>query len=566
MAPWICLALLLGVYVWDVASLHPTNLFGAYHDDGIYFSSAKALAQGQGDIMPSFPGAPAQTKYPVLYPWLLSLIWRAFPAFPQNVAVGVGLTVFFGCWSLMAAFQLLRRIGGMGDRVVLLLVAICALHPLFLTFSGRILSDLPFMALALTALVLADSKITADGSMLAALLIGTIAGLSVGMRSMGLAVIAGIFVAALCRHALRQGLICSAAAALVVAIGSGRQWMILRAYSLSGTGAGTSPTSPGWSQNLAYYTSYGAIWHVCVPDLRAFFALLKMTVPLLLLAPGRYLMTPLEETPSMLQLALAAILSAAMLLGVIRQAKAHGWKPIHFALPFYCVIILAWPYPLMGRFLLPFLPLFLAGLWTEISRFAALFRSPSRGTMPRGERALAAGMAILVVSTLVFAGWKNLVGERSKLLSYSVERGKAVQEQLEAYQWIREHTAPQDRIVAYEDPLLYLYTGRKAVRPATISPSFVYLGTEEGVRDDAAHMADTARSIGARFWVSTDGDFSMEGNTAVIANRMAEIRKALPLLFHSTRNTVRIFDSSCAVDAKAAQCLPIMPVLFPVTR
>ena len=49
--------------------------FGQFHDDSIYLSSAKALAAGQGYIMPSVPGEPAQTKYPLLYPWLLSLIW-----------------------------------------------------------------------------------------------------------------------------------------------------------------------------------------------------------------------------------------------------------------------------------------------------------------------------------------------------------------------------------------------------------------------------------------------------------------------------------------------------------
>jgi hypothetical protein len=559
-ALWICMAFLLPVYVWDVASLHPTNLFGAYHDDSIYFSSAKALAQGQGDIMPSFPGAPPQTKYPLLYPWLLSWVWRTFPAFPQNVAVGIGLTVFFGCWSLIAAFQLLRRLGGIGDRPALLLVGICALHPLFLTFSGRILSDLPFMALALTALVLADSEITPDGSMVAALLAGAIAGLSVGMRTMGLAVIAGIFVAALCRRALRQGLVFSAAAALVVAIGSWGQWMNLRAFP---SWRSAFPPSPGWNQNLAYYTSYGAIWHVCVPNLRAFVALLKMTVPLLLLAPGRYLVTPLEETPSMLQFALAAIFTFAMVWGVIRQARTHGWKPIHFALPFYCVILLAWPYPLMGRFLLPFLPLFLAGFWTELSRLAGILRLSLRLTVPRGKRCLAGVVAILLVFSLVFAGWKSLLQERGQLLSYSMERGKAVQEQRQAYQWIREHAAPQDRIVAYEDPLLYLYTGRVAVRPAIISPSFVYLGTEEGLRNDAAHIADTAHSIGARFWMTTDSDFSMEGNTAVIANRMAEIKKALPLVFQSTGNTVQIYDSSCVVKPQTARCPSVAPVLFP---
>jgi hypothetical protein len=103
------------------------------------------------------------------------------------------------------------------------------------------------------------------------------------------------------------------------------------------------------------------------------------------------------------------------------------------------------------------------------------------------------------------------------------------------------------------------------VRPATISPSFVYLGTQDSLRDDAAHIADTAHSIGARFWMAADGDFSMEGNTAVIANRMAKIGKVLPLLFHSRGNTVRIYDFSCGVGPRTDRCRAVVPVLFPAS-
>lgn len=559
-APWVCMACILAFYVWDVASLHPANLFGVYHDDSIYFSSAKALAQGRGYVMPSFPGAPPLTKYPVLYPWLLSWVWRMSPAFPANVDAGVGLTVFFGCWALIAAFQLLRRLGGISDWAALLLVGVCALQPLNLFFSAIMVSDLPFMALALTALVLADVKIVRDGSLVGALTVGAIASLSVGMRTLGLAIIAGIFVAAMCRRAFRQGAVFSVTAGLVVATSAWRQWLNTRANP---SGRAVFLSTPGWTQNLAYYTGYGAIWRVCVPNLHAFIALLKQTVPILILASGRYLVTPLEETPSTFQFALSLMLAAAMASGVIRQARKHGWKPIHFALPPYCVIILAWPYPLMGRFLLPFLALFLAGLWIELRRLAKMLGVSLRGGAPAGEKCVASVLGALGVALAAVAGWNSLVMEHSRLVARSAERGKAVQEQLQAYQWVREHSAPGDHIIAYEDPLLYLYTGREAVRPATISPAFVYLGTQESLRNDSAHLADTVRSIGARFWLTTDGDFSMEGNTRVIHDRMAEIKKALPLVFHSSDNTVQIYDSTCVAAPQRAECRAAARVLFP---
>ena len=68
------------------------RLFRNFFDDAYYFGSAKALAQGGGYIIPNLPGGPPQTKYPVLYPWLLSWVWRWYPSFPSNIlALNAGL-------------------------------------------------------------------------------------------------------------------------------------------------------------------------------------------------------------------------------------------------------------------------------------------------------------------------------------------------------------------------------------------------------------------------------------------------------------------------------------------
>src|SRR5262249_60220296 len=67
--------------------------FGGFHDDGIYVTTAKALASGNGYRIISLPGEPAETKYPPLYPFLLSLVWRAKPNFPQNLWPMICLSV-----------------------------------------------------------------------------------------------------------------------------------------------------------------------------------------------------------------------------------------------------------------------------------------------------------------------------------------------------------------------------------------------------------------------------------------------------------------------------------------
>src|SRR5271166_2035188 len=59
--------------------------FGKFHDDGLLMVSAKSLATGHGFRILSLPEQPAQTKYPVLYPLYLSIVWKLNPNFPDNL-------------------------------------------------------------------------------------------------------------------------------------------------------------------------------------------------------------------------------------------------------------------------------------------------------------------------------------------------------------------------------------------------------------------------------------------------------------------------------------------------
>ena len=49
---------------------------GFYHDDSIYWVSAKSLAEGHEYRIASLPGQPYQSKYPPLYSTLLAGVWK----------------------------------------------------------------------------------------------------------------------------------------------------------------------------------------------------------------------------------------------------------------------------------------------------------------------------------------------------------------------------------------------------------------------------------------------------------------------------------------------------------
>src|SRR5262249_48439750 len=336
------------LYLLCLAWFQPVTYFGAYHDDALYFSFGQALAQGRGHIMPSLPGAPRQTKYPVLYPWLLSWIWKWGPSFPRNLAPAVEMTAIFGCWSLITAFQLLRKLNGIGDWPASLLVSLCAFQPHFLALSGAVLSDVPFMALVLTAAVVADAAMRRDGRIWFVVAAGILAGLSLLMRAVGIAVVAGILATALYRRAYRQGLVfCMATIPFLAAV----VWFAGLPFWPHGVSSGGVALAPGWRQTWTFYTSYGEYWKLTVPGPVAFLRMLGVNLNAFLQGPAIYFFSPRVKGTSELGIVLSAVLAAGVLAGVIRQARKQEWKPIHFIFPFYAAVIILWNYPLMDRFL-----------------------------------------------------------------------------------------------------------------------------------------------------------------------------------------------------------------------
>jgi hypothetical protein len=524
--------------------LRPDSYFGRYHDDSVYFSSAKALAQGRGYIIPSLPGSPPQTKYPVLYPWLLSWVWRWKPSFPSNIVPAVWITAFFGCWFLAAAFQLLRKLDEVGDWPATAMVALCAFQPLFLVFSGCLMSDLPFMALMLTAALVADGAMRTTRRLDSAAIAGALAGLSTMMRSLGLAVVAGLFATALYRRAYRQaGTVCVGAAPFVFASLWASRPCLASAWGM----AHGASALPGWQQTLLYYTSYVKFWRLCVPRSSVLLQMLSVNLKMMVEAPPFYFLAPtLGIRNSLASNGIGAIVSAGVAAGVVRQARGQEWKPIHFILVFYSAVVLLWNWPIPDRFLLPFLPLFCAGLWVEGKRLVRILLAGLRAGRPANERVLAGAMLIGVAMLAGIAAWNYCYGYRPQLRRMGEQRALIMREKTQAYQWIRQNTDPDTRFVAYEDPSFYLYTGRQAVLPMVFSTEYVYVRETSLLERDLAHITDAARAVRARYWFTSEDDFRLELEDAqpVIEERVARLMSTLPEVYHSANGRVRLYDIS----------------------
>jgi hypothetical protein len=553
--PWLVLTVTLLVYLFNVERWHPTAFFGRMHDDSIYFSTAKALAEGKGYVLISFPGTPPQTKYPILYPWLLSLVWRVNPHFPDNLVDGIRLTEIFGCWSLVAGFLLLRKLPSINEASALGLTAICAFQPIFLRLSGTIMSDVPFMALVLTALVLADSATRKDGPTISVIAAGVAAALSMGMRTIGVTVVAGIFLAALRRRAYRQAIIFIAVAASVVAL---EFWPTMFHHTATPALSGSNPLEPGWNQVLAYYTNYfNYAWRMGVPTIWAFLSMVRLNFLLLVSSPGYTLAGPATKWVS----AFTAVLSVPIILGISRQRRWPCWGPIFYVLFCYCVVLLIWPCPQPERFLLPFLPLLFAGFWLEMRRLEKTLLANLRGPAPMQQRVAAGGIAFVLLSLFAFIGWKYVVSDPRSLRLAAESRQHALEERKQAYEWVCEHTEPDVRIASYNDGVLYLYTGRQGMRPLMSLPTVGYLSDEKSLKRDIAHVTDAAQHVGARYWVTTSDDFDLEVGRELINARIAEVMSGLPLVFNSRENGVQIHDASCLFQIQRPECQAVQSIV-----
>jgi hypothetical protein len=550
------LGCILGAYLFNVERWNPSAFFGIYHDDSIYFSAAKSLAQGQGLTLASFPGNPPQS-YPILYPWMLSRIWKLDASFPHNVRLGVDLTEFFGCCTLIAVFLVLRRLEGLHEWIALLLLALLAFQPYFLRLSGLLLSDVPFVALLWASWALVIIGVRSRSVSAWMLVAGALSGLSVGIRVVGVALIAGVICALLVARAFRNAVAFAVPACIVTTVVSWPTIFHARSAALA-----ASPAEPGWNQLLLAYTEYGRFqWGLGIPSLGAFVTMLKLNLLALLTYPGAIVAGPSGVWGDRIM----AVLSVPIWLGILRQRRKPEWRPIIYGLAFYSGILLVWPYSIPDRFLLPFIPLFLAGLWCECLRLRDVILKNYRFGVSAAQKTLAvclAAVLILLGGTLL----RNyFLADPAALRAASEQQTGILPEKQQAYQWILEHTRAGERLVAWEDATWYLYTGRQALRPMAVLPQPAYVAGGHSFEFDLDHICDAPRHVGARYWVTTRNDFALERETEALRARVAQIKAVLPLLFNSENSYVQIYDTSCISHTEQPECLAAAPVLFPTS-
>jgi hypothetical protein len=424
-------AVATGWLLWVYSSLMMVPAVGIFHDDGIYLVTARALAEGRGYIIESLPWPAPQTKYPILFPWLLSLVWKYGPPFPENLLFLRAVPLLSAVGWAVAVVLLLRRLGA-PRTVAAAIVLLTAVSPWVVFLATTLLSETLF-AFLLTAGILAIVRVhqqEGPGNR-----DGIVAGLLMGgaflTRTAGAvpALVGCLFLAW-----RRRWTACAYYAATFLACAA--PWMLwVRKQPVD--------VSIDNFYSSAPYAAWNVILNFAWVDKLSVLAVNSAYM----MAAGLYwgLSTPIE----------VAIIVAILTTGLVVRGL---WQSRKTAVPLlvvaYLGMVLVWAWP-PTRFIVPLLPLM---IWLAY-----------RG----GERwpPLTAAVAALLVVCGAINQWQLVAAVREKggawFRASGVDDWHRMSDQID---WINAN-APSDAIVvAVHDPTYYLMTGRKSIRPFNFDP------------------------------------------------------------------------------------------------
>jgi hypothetical protein len=451
--PRLLLALLLIPSAWFAWTWRHMPRAGEYHDDGIYYVTAQSLATTGEYRIASLPDQPKQTKYPPLWPAILSLAWFA-GGYPANLPL-----IALLCWLCVPAtlllFHAFLRREGFAPWPALAICALWALNPYVRLFGSTMLTELPFLALVLAAILLLR-----DATPQRALFAGAVAALAFLTRTAGIALLPAAIAWLLFRRERRQAIWFTAA--MLPAILGWAAWSI----------ANRNP-APDWL--ALYYTNYlgfhlrNFIWS----ETHLF---LWKNLDGIFLGLGSYLLPNVGL--SLPEKILSQTLAIAGIVGLTRLLRRdpRSLTGLYTAFAILATLMLAaWHFPPNERFMLPVAPLWLAGLWTELAHLAAGIRS-ALGHRDRSQRIVAAGFGAFAAALLLVCGWK-MAGTSFTLMpaAYALDeqRLRATQPMMD---WMRAHLPPTARILSEKDPTLFLRTG---LRGAGRFPPTIYWYREQ---------------------------------------------------------------------------------------
>lgn len=467
----VAAALLAAALLVGTVAVRAPSIAGMYADDGIYLATAKALADGRGYRHLELPGEPYQTKYPILYPAVLAVIWRLWPDFPANMLavqlVNVALWTLGSWW----AYRLMRRAWGLPWWLAAGGVLLALVNPLTVELIRTAMSEPLYYALSMGALLAmtyaAERAAAGRGSLGWAAGAGLLAAAAYLTRSIGITLAVALALTTALRRRWKDVVVVVVAAAL--AVGGWRLWCASAARSNA-----ANPAFDVFRYNLDYSawltTDPGTVAWVAYQNTSALALALFRQITAL---PVGWMDRMIERGPAAawpLYLALVATV-AFTVAGFV----SVGWRrrpETHIYLCVYLGLVLIWPFE-PTRFLAPVQSLLttlaLAGLYRTALFAVRKLAASSRASRPAAEAVWTADLPgaeagfRLVVILVLFFGY---VGVRTLFALQRAGRPGEPAPPTEGLIAVVRDRTPPDAIIMFGEArtgYVHLRTGRKCV-------------------------------------------------------------------------------------------------------
>jgi hypothetical protein len=230
-----------------------------------------------------------------------------------------------------------------------------------------------------------------------------------------------------------------------------------------------------------------------------------------------------------------------MMLGCLRLVRERASTRLFAIFSFVSAgILVCWHFPPNERFVFPLFPFLLAGLYSEITRLVRMITNAWRSP-DRGQRIAARGIAIAGVCLLAGCVIAQLLLLLRVLPQERLEHRRARNDHAAAYSWISSHVAPEENVLAFHDPVLYLTANRHAMR-MTVPPRYWYRQDQPSVRSYISNIATFADRHGLTYVLLTDSDIEPDVTTSNPEKReIRDIVRSEPRLervFHSPAASV----------------------------
>jgi hypothetical protein len=474
---WLKLAGIGGfVVALLIYAMRMNRVFGLFVDDAWYALLAKSLATGQGYSVINSPSAGILPLYPPAYPFLLSLVYRLSPQFPDNIVLLKWVSVVAMIGSGVLTYWYFTRHRKLTPGLAWMMAMATVLSPtLVFLATSSLMSECVFMCVFLGAVVASERGVQLQEGRQAWLYLSLGAVLASGaflMRSIGLSLMAALFIYLLKERLVKQALVTG----LLMAALAG-PWIL---YSRSHTPTSVQQQEQGGNIVQPYTQQF---WQKRAGDLASGTATVKdlpgRVVENILEISGRdaarILVTPIFEAlvdptkeiqnqelqagGQLSRLYSSFFLAILLIVGFVAAVRAE-FRLADLAVLFSLGITVLWPWETF-RFVLPLTPFLIFYLLMSLRTIAkAAARSAPATRLP--GRVMLAAAALLVVL--------NLYPQLNFLLKSS---GQTVVEENswetmfnEAEQMVQQlqRTLPQDGVISTTNPaFVHLYTGHKTV-------------------------------------------------------------------------------------------------------